>query len=104
MGTGEASGMFPIQLDEQDFNSAYLETFDALIEGRDLGWKLQDLLPRVLGAGASAGALTEEGARLLDPEGNLEAGIPLCPPEGDAGTGMVATNSVRIGSDIESVQ
>lgn len=96
MGIGEASGMFPIDLGEQDFNSAKLEDFDALCKGRGLGWKLRDLLPRVLGAGAPAGALTEEGARLLDPEGNLEAGIPLCPPEGDAGTGMVATNSVRV--------
>ncbi len=71
-----------------------LEQFNERIEAENLPWKLQDILPKVLAAGDSAGILTEEGARLLDPSGQLQAGIPLCPPEGDAGTGMVATNSV----------
>jgi sugar (pentulose or hexulose) kinase len=94
MGIGEASGMFPIDIKTQDFNHALAEQFDALIQGRNVGWKLKEILPQVLVAGAPAGELTAEGARLLDPSGKLEAGIPLCPPEGDAGTGMVATNSV----------
>jgi len=96
MGIGEASGMFPIDIKTQDFNAALIDTFDLNIEGEGLGWKLKDLLPKVLDAGEPAGELTAEGALLLDPAGNLEAGIPLCPPEGDAGTGMVATNSVAI--------
>lgn len=95
MGVGEASGMFPIDIHTQDYNAAMLEQFDAKV-GDAVGWKLKDLLPKVLGAGEAAGALTDEGAKLLDPAGNLEAGIPFCPPEGDAGTGMVATNSVEV--------
>jgi sugar (pentulose or hexulose) kinase len=96
MGVGEASGMFPIDIKTQDYNTALLDKFDAQVQGEGLGWKLKDLLPQVLDAGEPAGELTAEGALLLDPAGNLEAGIPLCPPEGDAGTGMVATNSVAV--------
>lgn len=95
MGIGEASGMFPIDIKTQDFDSGLAEKFDDLIQNKGYAWNIQDLLPKVLDAGESAGALTDAGARLLDPAGNLEAGIPLCPPEGDAGTGMVATNSVE---------
>lgn len=96
MGVGEASGMFPIDIKTQDYNAAFLAKFDAKTASAGLGWKLKNLLPKVLDAGEPAGELTAEGARLLDPAGNLEAGIPLCPPEGDAGTGMVATNSVAV--------
>ncbi len=95
MGIGEASGMFPIDLTTQNYNAGMVEKFDALIEDRGYSWELLDLLPKVLNAGEQAGALTKEGACLLDPTGQLEAGIPFCPPEGDAGTGMVATNSVE---------
>ena len=96
MGVGEASGVFPIDIGTQNFNADMLGQFDSHISGEALGWKLKDLLPQVLDAGEQAGTLTEEGALLLDPAGNLEVGIPLCPPEGDAGTGMVATNSVAV--------
>ena len=95
MGVGEASGMFPIDPKTGTYDAARLARFDALIAPRKLGWKLGDILPEVLPAGRPAGKLTAEGARLLDPSGKLPAGIPLCPPEGDAGTGMVATNAVR---------
>ena len=71
-----------------------IELFNERLEAENISWKLQDILPKVLVAGDAAGVLTEEGAKLLDPTGQLQAGIPLCPPEGDAGTGMVATNSV----------
>lgn len=93
-GVGEASGMFPIDIATGDYNREMVAKFDALIADRKLGWKLTDILPKVLKAGESAGTLTVEGARFLDPDGDLETGILLCPPEGDAGTGMVATNSV----------
>lgn len=96
MGIGEASGMFPVDSSTQTFYSRMLETFDQHLETKELGWKLADLLPEVRVAGTSAGLLTQEGVALLDPTGTLEAGIPLCPPEGDAGTGMVATNSVEV--------
>lgn len=96
MGIGEASGMFPIDIQTQGFNTALADKFDAHIKDKGYDWKVKDLLPQVLDAGESAGVLTAEGATLLDPAGNLEAGIPLCPPEGDAGTGMVATNSVEV--------
>ncbi len=96
MGVGEASGMFPIDLGTRDFHAGMIEQFDRHVAGRVTGWKLRDLLPEVLVAGEAAGELTEAGARLLDPTGLLEPGIPLCPPEGDAGTGMVATNSVSV--------
>lgn len=68
--------------------------FDAHIADKNLGWKIKDILPKVLVAGENAGYLTAQGAKLLDPSGNLEPGCPMCPPEGDAGTGMVATNTV----------
>lgn len=94
LGVGEASGMFPIDVKEKQFHKGMIDTFDALVAEKGYPWKLSAILPDVLLAGEDAGALTEEGAKLLDPSGNLKAGVPLCPPEGDAGTGMVATNSV----------
>lgn len=93
VGVGEASGMFPIDIATGQFNKKMIAQFDELIAGR-YDWKLEDVLPAVYTAGEQAGVLTEEGAKLLDPTGTLEAGVPLCPPEGDAGTGMAATNSV----------
>ena len=88
--------MFPIDSDAKDFDAGMLEQFDELVADRGFSWKIRELLPKVLVAGEQAGTLTEEGARLLDPSGELSAGIPLCPPEGDAGTGMAATNSVAV--------
>ncbi len=96
LGVGEASGMFPIDSDVCDFDGRMVEQFDGLVARTGCGWKLKDILPRVLGAGERAGVLTPEGARLLDPTGRLQPGVPMCPPEGDAGTGMTATNSVRV--------
>ncbi len=93
MGVGEASGMFPIDSEKMDYDEAMVEKFDE-ISGQS--WKLRDILPKVLCAGEVGGYLTEEGARFLDPSGALEAGIPIAPCEGDAGTGMAATNSVRV--------
>ncbi len=95
LGVGDASGMFPIDDATRDWDEARLAQFDARAEGRGADRPVRELMPQVLVAGEPAGVLTEEGARLLDPSGTLQAGIPLCPPEGDAGTGMVATNSVR---------
>jgi sugar (pentulose or hexulose) kinase len=94
LGIGDASGMFPIDSQTHDYDARMLDLFAGRVQAENFAWKLPDLLPRVLAAGQAAGALTEAGARLLDPAGNLQAGLPLCPPEGDAGTGMVATNSV----------
>lgn len=94
LGVGDASGMFPINSQTRNFDAGMAAKFDGLTANRGYPWKLRDILPRVLTAGESAGMLSEQGARLLDPSGNLYAGIPLCPPEGDAGTGMAATNSV----------
>ena len=97
LGVGEASGMFPIDTQTGTFNGRMIGQFDELTAKKNpgkYGWRLGDILPKVLTAGEQAGVLTPEGAALLDPSGNLEAGIPLCPPEGDAGTGMVATDSV----------
>lgn len=94
LGVGEASGMFPIDIETKDFNKNMIAQFDALVESREFDWKLEDILPEVLVAGENAGVLTEEGAKLLDPTGTLKAGIPMCPPESDAATGMAATNSV----------
>jgi sugar (pentulose or hexulose) kinase len=94
LGIGEASGMFPIDSRTNDYDQRMLEQFNGLLKAENISWKIQDILPKVLLAGEAAGILTEEGAKLLDPTGRLQAGIPLCPPEGDAGTGMVATNSV----------
>lgn len=94
LGVGEAAGMFPIDPELNDFDISMLEKFEALAKHFDYTWSLKNILPKVQTAGAHAGILTEEGAKLLDPTGTLQAGVPLCPPEGDAGTGMVATNSV----------
>lgn len=94
LGVGEASGMFPIDIATGTFDAGMVEKFDALIADKNFPWKLLDIFPEVLTAGEEAGTLTVEGAARLDTSGDLEAGIPLCPPEGDAGTGMVATNSV----------
>ena len=94
VGVGEASGMFPIDSHTNDFDERMIALFDQQLSAKNIAWRLRDILPKVLVAGESAGKLTENGARLLDPSGQLSAGIPLCPPEGDAGTGMVATNSV----------
>lgn len=94
LGVGEASGMFPIDDDTHDFRSDMIGKFDALVAPKGFPWTLKDILPKVLSAGEKAGTLSEEGAKFLDPSGTLEAGIPFCPPEGDAGTGMTATNSV----------
>jgi sugar (pentulose or hexulose) kinase len=91
---GEASGMFPIDSKTNDYDERMIELFSEKLAAVKLPWKIEDILPRVLVAGDAAGSLTGEGARLIDPTGQLRAGIPLCPPEGDAGTGMVATNSV----------
>lgn len=94
LGVGDASGMFPIDPATKDYDAAMLEKFDGLVTERAFGLKIENLLPEVLVAGQPAGELTPEGAALLDPTGALQPGIPLCPPEGDAGTGMVATCSV----------
>ena len=95
LGVGEASGMFPIDSKTNAYDERMMELFNKRFEVEKLPWKLQHVLPKVLGAGdAAAGLLTQEGTALIDPTGQLLAGIPLCPPEGDAGTGMVATNSV----------
>ena len=95
MGINEASGMFPYDDEIVDFDKARVAQFDELIAPYGFGWKLRDILPEVFPAGACAGVLTEEGAKLLDVSGTLQAGIPMCPPEGDAGTGMVATGAVH---------
>lgn len=94
LGIGDASGMFPIDSATGGYDPDLLVRYDALAEGRRPGTRVAELLPEVLGAGEHAGELTAEGAMLLDPTGELRPGAPLCPPEGDAGTGMVATNSV----------
>ncbi|MEJ2600751.1 MAG: FGGY-family carbohydrate kinase, partial [Anaerolineales bacterium] len=94
LGVGEASGMFPIDSNTNDYDEHKIELFNQRTKAENIPWKLQDILPKVLLAGDTAGVLTEEGSRLLDPAGQLQAGIPFCPPEGDAETGMVATNSV----------
>lgn len=94
LGIGDASGMFPIDSERHNFDQQLLTTFDRLVRQQRYPWQLADILPEVLVAGAEAGKLTTEGANLLDISGKLQGGIPLCPPEGDAGTGMVATNAV----------
>jgi len=94
VGVGEASGMFPIDSAINNYDAKRLEQFKELAAPFGFGWKITDILPKVLNAGEAAGTLTEEGAKLLDPKGVLKAGVPFCPPEGDAGTGMVATNSI----------
>jgi len=94
LGVGEASGVFPIDSNTNDYDAGMMAKFNEKLAAAGLPYTLQDIFPTVLCAGEEAGTLTEEGAKLLDPTGTLQAGIPLCPPEGDAGTGMVATNSV----------
>ena len=94
MGIGEASGVFPIDSTTLDYDAEMLVMFNQILEHEKVSWRLEHILPEVLSAGEEAGLLTEHGAKLIDPEGNLQQGVPLCPPEGDAGTGMVATNSV----------
>ena len=100
VGVGEASGMFPYDDAICDYDKKRMAAFDSLIAPLGLPWKLRDILPRVCRAGEIAGYLTAEGAALLDESGNLLPGIPVCPPEGDAGTGMVSTNAIlpRTGS------
>ena len=95
LGIGDASGMIPVDPDTKTYNADMVEKFNKLIEPRGFGWTLLDIFPKVLVAGEDAGYLTPEGAHKLDISGHLKAGIPLCPPEGDAGTGMVATNAVK---------
>ncbi len=94
LGIGEASGMFPIDSTINHYDKGMIGQFDDLLKAGNIPWKLQDILPKVLIAGEAAGVLTAEGAKRLDPTGELLAGTKLCPPEGDAGTGMVATHSV----------
>ena len=96
LGVGEASGMFPIDPETGDFHRRMIMQFEELMADKRYPWKLDSIFPKVLRAGEHAGLLTVEGAALLDVSGNLGAGIPLCPPEGDAGTGMAATNSVAL--------
>lgn len=94
LGVGEASGMFPIDSNTCDYNTRMMGQFDSMVADHNFSWTLCGILPKVLNAGKAGGTLTSEGAKLLDPTGVLKSGIHLCPPEGDAGTGMVATNSV----------
>lgn len=94
-GIGDASGMLPIDPATKDYDEEMVKKFDALVAPKGYPWKLRDILPKVLVAGQDAGKLTKKGAKLLDPSGHLQAGVPMCPPEGDAGTGMAATNSVK---------
>ncbi|MDO4323484.1 MAG: FGGY-family carbohydrate kinase [Lachnospiraceae bacterium] len=94
IGIGDAAGIFPIDSETLDYDAGMIEKFNQLIAKYGYSWKAQEILPRVLAAGEEAGTLTEAGAAFLDESGSLQAGIRLCPPEGDAGTGMVATNSV----------
>ncbi len=95
LGICEASGMFPIDPNTHTFNKEMMEKFNKVLEENDCALKIENILPEVLCAGEAAGALTPEGAALIDVSGNLEPGVIFCPPEGDAGTGMVATNSIR---------
>ena len=95
LGIGDASGMLPIDPETHNYSAAMVEKFNKLIAPKGFKWTLLDILPEVLNAGENAGFLTAEGAQKLDISGHLKPGIPLCPPEGDAGTGMVATNAVK---------
>lgn len=96
LGVGDASGMFPIDSTTGTYDEKMLGRFDELVAPEGFSWKLKNILPGVLSAGEDAGVLTEEGAKKLDVSGKLQAGTPICPPEGDAGTGMVATNSIAV--------
>lgn len=95
IGVGDGSGMFPVDPDTGRYDERMLEAFDRRVAGHRFPWRIADLLPAIVAVGEPAGRLTAEGARLLDLSGRLEPGAPLCPPEGDAGTGMVVTNSIR---------
>jgi len=103
VGVGEGSGIMPVDSVTNDYSADMVKKFDDLLAEYNLPWKILDILPKVLNAGENAGYLTEEGAKTLDPTGGLKAGIPFCPPEGDAGTGMVATNAVAPGTGNISV-
>lgn len=96
LGVGDASGMFPVDPENGYYDAVMLDKFDNLISSRNYDWKIRDILPQPILAGKSAGTLTAEGARLLDPSGALQPGCPMAPPEGDAGTGMTATNSTAV--------
>ena len=96
VGIGEAAGMFPIDSKTRDYNQTMVDKFDAKLAEKGMPYKLRDIFPKVLVAGEQAGTLTAEGAKKLDPTGTLQPGALMCPPEGDAGTGMVATNSVAV--------
>lgn len=98
IGIGDASGMFPIDSYTRNYDAGMIDKFNTLIQPYGLPWKVEEIFPEVLVAGEDAGKLTEEGVRFLDETETLRAGIPLCPPEGDAGTGMTATNSVAPGT------
>lgn len=98
LGVGDASGMFPIDAATGTYDATMVAAYDEILADRGLPFTILDVLPTVLGAGDDAGSLTEAGAKLLDPSGSFTAGIPMAPPEGDAGTGMVATNSVAVGT------
>lgn len=95
LGVGDASGMIPVDPETKNYNSRMVREFDTLVSSKGYGWTLGSILPKVLLAGEAAGTLTPEGAARLDISGHLKAGVPMCPPEGDAGTGMVATNAVK---------
>lgn len=95
LGIGDASGMFPIDSNTLQYNEEMLDKFDEFVKLYYFKWKIRDILPKVLLAGDNAGTLTKQGALILDPTGEFQPGVKFCPPEGDAGTGMTATNSVR---------
>ena len=95
LGVGDASGMIPVDPNTKTYDAVMVAEFDKLVAPKGFPWKLSDILPKSLSAGENAGFLTPEGAKKLDVSGHLKAGIPVCPPEGDAGTGMVATNAVK---------
>lgn len=95
LGIGDASGAFPIDEAKGDYNESFIEKFEQLEEVKKYSWSVREIFPKVLKAGKEAGRLTEAGAELLDPSGKLQRGSAMAPPEGDAGTGMIATNSIR---------
>jgi len=95
VGIGDGSGMFPIDSVHLCYDKAMLDSFQQLVKASGYGWDIAAVLPKLLCAGEAAGHLTSDGAKLVDPSGTLTSGIPFCPPEGDAGTGMIATNAVR---------
>ena len=96
LGIGDASGMIPVDPNTKTYNAEMVRKFNELVAPYGFPWKLEDILPECLVAGQDAGVLTEHGAQRLDVSGHLKGGCPLCPPEGDAGTGMTATNSVKV--------